>query len=163
MKQFKHENVVEFKGILIKDENISLVMEFAKGGSLDSVVRNNEDIKINQIVDWCIQIVNGLDFLHNICNPPIVHRDLKCSNILIYENDRLKLADFGVSRLKDHTTQMTFAGTAAYVAPELIRGEPSSEKVDIWSFGIILWELLTGEEPYSGMVPHSHGSTQFFF
>ena len=66
------------------------------------------------------------------------------------ENDRIKITDFGVSRLiGDKSTKMTFVGTVAWMAPEVIRHEPYSEKVDIWSYGVVIWELLTQERPYN--------------
>ena len=69
--------------------------------------------------------------------------------MLVSDNRSMKLTDFGVSRTLDHQfTKMTVIGSAAWMAPELIRSEPCSEKVDIWSFGVCLWELLTREEPY---------------
>ena len=72
-----------------------------------------------------------------------------CS-ILLCENDRIKITDFGVSRLiGDKSTRMTFVGTVAWMAPEVIRHEPYSEKVDVWSYGVVIWELLTQQKPYS--------------
>ena len=66
------------------------------------------------------------------------------------ENGRVKITDFGVSRLMgDKSTKMTFVGTVAWMAPEVIRHEPYSEKVDIWSYGVLIWELLTQQKPYS--------------
>lgn len=71
-------------------------------------------------------------------------------SILMCENDRIKISDFGVSRLiGDKSTKMTFVGTVAWMAPEVIRHEPYSEKVDVWSYGVVIWELLNQERPYS--------------
>ena len=71
-------------------------------------------------------------------------------SILMCENDRIKISDFGVSRfMGDKSTKMTFVGTVAWMAPEVIRHEPYSEKVDVWSYGVVIWELLTQQRPYS--------------
>lgn len=71
------------------------------------------------------------------------------TSMLITYDDVVKISDFGTSKeLSDKSTKMSFAGTVAWMAPEVIRNEPVSEKVDIWSFGVVLWELLTGEIPY---------------
>jgi len=82
----------------------------------------------------------------------IIHRDLKSPNILIGRNDIIKISDFGTSRQwSEHSTKMSFAGTVAWMAPEVIRNEVCNEKVDIWSFGVCVWELLTCEIPYKNV------------
>ena len=100
--------------------------------------------------DWMHQVANGMHFLHS---NRIVHRDLKSPNILIGHNYVLKISDFGSARSMDSgaSTRMSFAGTVAWMAPEVVRNEPCSDKVDVWSFGVIVWELLTGATPYLGI------------
>jgi len=94
-----------------------------------------------------------MDYLHNGAPKQIVHRDLKSNNILVCNNHDLKITDFGVSRELDHATQITVAGTYAWMAPEIIRNEACNEKVDVWSYGVVVWELLTREIPFAGMEP----------
>ncbi|KAI3842190.1 hypothetical protein MKW92_026341 [Papaver armeniacum] len=95
------------------------------------------------------QEARGMNYLHN-CEPPVVHRDLKSSNLLVDKNWTVKVGDFGLSRLK-HATFLTTKkgkGTAQWMAPEVIGNDPSDEKSDVYSFGVILWELATGKIPW---------------
>ena len=78
------------------------------------------------------------------------HTTVLTHSILVCNNDKLKISDFGTSRfIGEMSTKMTFVGTVAWMAPEVIRHEPCSEKVDVWSYGVLLWELLTQERPYN--------------
>eukprot|EP00121_Abeoforma_whisleri_P016314 Awhi_evm1s14975 len=91
-----------------------------------------------------------MEYLHTKTKIPIVHRDLKSLNILLNEDYTLKISDFGTCReIHGKSTKMTFAGTVAWMAPELIRNQKCTEKVDVWSFGVVLWELATGNVPYA--------------
>lgn len=96
-----------------------------------------------------LDIARGMNYLHN-CSPPIVHRDLKTSNLLVDKNWMVKVADFGLSRVKHETylTTRTGKGTPQWMAPEVLRNERSDEKSDIYSFGVILWELATQKIPW---------------
>ncbi|OAY70760.1 Serine/threonine-protein kinase EDR1 [Ananas comosus] len=96
----------------------------------------------------------GMNYLHN-CTPIIVHRDLKSPNLLVDKNWVVKVCDFGLSRMKHSTflSSRSTAGTAEWMAPEVLRNEPSDEKCDVFSFGVILWELCTLQQPWEGMNP----------
>ncbi|OWK50247.1 Mitogen-activated protein kinase kinase kinase 12 [Lonchura striata] len=121
-------------------------MEFCAQGQLYEVLRAGRKVTPSLLVDWSMGIAGGMNYLHL---HKIIHRDLKSPNMLITYDDVVKISDFGTSKeLIDKSTKMSFAGTVAWMAPEVIRNEPVSEKVDIWSFGVVLWELLTGEIPY---------------
>jgi serine/threonine protein kinase len=91
----------------------------------------------------------GINYLHSL-EPVILHRDLKPSNLLVDENMNVKVADFGFARIKEENATMTRCGTPCWTAPEVIRGEKYSEKADVFSFGIIMWEVLTRRQPFAG-------------
>ncbi|XP_025152857.1 uncharacterized protein LOC105191510 isoform X6 [Harpegnathos saltator] len=154
----KHENIVQLEGVCIKMPNMCLVMEYARGGSLNRVLSGRK-IRPDVLVDWAIQIARGMDYLHNKAPISLIHRDLKSSNVLLsepIENDdlqykTLKITDFGLAREVYKTTRMSAAGTYAWMAPEVIKKSTFSKASDVWSYGVLLWELLTGEIPYKGI------------
>ncbi|KAM6973581.1 mitogen-activated protein kinase kinase kinase 10 [Aplochiton taeniatus] len=130
-------------------------MEYARGGALNRALAGKK-VPPRVLVNWAVQIATGMDYLHNKTFVPVIHRDLKSSNILILEpleNDdltgkTLKITDFGLAREWHQTTKMSAAGTYAWMAPEVIKLSLFSKSSDVWSFGVLLWELLTGEVPY---------------
>ncbi|XP_043283925.1 mitogen-activated protein kinase kinase kinase 10-like isoform X3 [Venturia canescens] len=154
----KHENIVQLEGVCLKMPNMCLVMEYARGGSLNRVLSGRK-IRPDVLVDWAIQIARGMDYLHNKAPISLIHRDLKSSNVLLsepIENDdlqykTLKITDFGLAREVYKTTRMSAAGTYAWMAPEVIKNSTFSKASDVWSYGVLLWELLTGETPYKGI------------
>ncbi|XP_050781765.1 mitogen-activated protein kinase kinase kinase 12 isoform X1 [Gopherus flavomarginatus] len=146
LRKLKHPNIITFKGVCTQAPCYCLIMEFCAQGQLYEVLRAGRKVTPSLLVDWSMGIAGGMNYLHL---HKIIHRDLKSPNMLITYDDVVKISDFGTSKeLSDKSTKMSFAGTVAWMAPEVIRNEPVSEKVDIWSFGVVLWELLTGEIPY---------------
>uniref|UniRef100_G3U5L5 Mitogen-activated protein kinase kinase kinase n=1 Tax=Loxodonta africana TaxID=9785 RepID=G3U5L5_LOXAF len=154
----KHPNIIALRGVCLKEPNLCLVMEFARGGPLNRVL-SGKRIPPDILVNWAVQIARGMNYLHDEAIVPIIHRDLKSSNILILQkvengdlsNKILKITDFGLAREWHRTTKMSAAGTYAWMAPEVIRASMFSKGSDVWSYGVLLWELLTGEVPFRGI------------
>nr|XP_032646627.1 mitogen-activated protein kinase kinase kinase 21 [Chelonoidis abingdonii] len=165
----KHPNIIELHGVCLREPNLCLVMEFARGGSLNRALagaattcggsRWGRRVPPHILVNWAVQIARGMLYLHEEAIVPILHRDLKSSNILLLQkiehddicNKTLKITDFGLAREWHRTTKMSAAGTYAWMAPEVIKSSVFSKGSDIWSYGVLLWELLTGEVPYRGI------------
>ncbi|XP_026387419.1 fibroblast growth factor receptor 2-like isoform X2 [Papaver somniferum] len=155
MKGLRHPNVLLFMGAVTSPKHPCIVTEFLPRGSLFQLLRRNPPA-----LDWkrrvlmALDIARGLNYLH-CYNPPIIHRDVKSSNLLVDNNWHLKVGDFGLSRLK-HATFLTTEngnGTPQWMAPEVICNEPADEKSDVYSFRVVLWELATGRIPWDGLIP----------
>ncbi|KAI5068973.1 hypothetical protein GOP47_0015274 [Adiantum capillus-veneris] len=155
MKRLRHPNVVLFMGAVTSHQHLSIVTEFLPRGSLFRLLhRNTPGLDWRRRARMALDIARGMNYLHHL-NPPIVHRDLKSSNLLVDKNWTVKVADFGLSRLKDGTYLKTTSGrgTPQWMAPEVLRNEPSNEKSDVFSFGVILWELATEQVPWTNLNP----------
>uniref|UniRef100_A0A4W3HN06 Mitogen-activated protein kinase kinase kinase n=1 Tax=Callorhinchus milii TaxID=7868 RepID=A0A4W3HN06_CALMI len=154
----RHHNIISLRGVCLQEPNLCLVMEYAQGGALNRALSGRR-IPPHTLVNWAVQIARGMCYLHGEAIVPIIHRDLKSSNILLLEkienddiaNKTLKITDFGLAREWHKTTKMSAAGTYAWMAPEVIKSSLFSKGSDVWSYGVLLWELLTGEVPYRGI------------
>ncbi|CAM0944217.1 unnamed protein product [Alopecurus aequalis] len=153
MKRLRHPNVVLFMGAITRVPNLSIVTEFLPRGSLFRLIhRPNNQLDEKRRLRMALDVARGMNYLHN-CTPVIVHRDLKSPNLLVDKNWVVKVCDFGLSRMKNNTflSSRSTAGTAEWMAPEVLRNEPSDEKCDVFSYGVILWELCTLQQPWEGM------------
>ncbi|XP_073526442.1 uncharacterized protein [Phyllobates terribilis] len=153
MKGLRHPNILLFMGAVTSPEHLCIVSEFLPRGSLfRQLQRNLCKLDWRRRVHMALDIARGMNYLH-CCNPPIVHRDLKSSNLLVDKNWTVKVADFGLSRIKHETylTTRTGKGTPQWMAPEVLRHEPSDEKSDVYSYGVILWELATEKTPWESL------------
>ncbi|XP_057831140.1 probable serine/threonine-protein kinase SIS8 isoform X1 [Cryptomeria japonica] len=155
MQRLRHPNIVLFMGAVTRPPNLSILTEFLPRGSLYKLLhRPNIQIDEKRRLRMALDVAKGMNYLHT-SNPTIVHRDLKSPNLLVDKNWNVKVCDFGLSRLKHHTflSSKSTAGTPEWMAPEVLRNELSNEKCDVYSFGVILWELATLRMPWSGMNP----------
>ncbi|KAL8576599.1 hypothetical protein ACOMHN_025074 [Nucella lapillus] len=146
LRKLNHPNIISFKGVCTQAPCYCIIMEYCPYGQLYEVLRDGKEIPPALVLDWSKQIASGMNYLHS---HKIIHRDLKSPNVLVAKNDVVKISDFGTSReWNEKSTKMSFAGTVSWMAPEVIRNEPCNEKVDIWSYGVVLWEIITKEIPY---------------
>ncbi|XP_020218062.1 serine/threonine-protein kinase STY46 isoform X3 [Cajanus cajan] len=153
MKRLRHPNVLLFMGAVYSQERLAIVTELLPRGSLfKNLHSNNQTLDIRRRLRMALDVARGMNYLHHR-NPPIVHRDLKSSNLLVDKNWTVKVGDFGLSRLKDATllTTKSGRGTPQWMSPEVLRNEPSNEKSDVFSFGVILWELMTQSIPWKNL------------
>jgi serine/threonine protein kinase len=152
MKRLQHRNIVQYYGSVedSKTKTINIFMELITGGSLDGYIEKVGDVPLAVVKDWTRQICSGIKYLHE---QHIVHRDIKGANVLITKDGVLKLADFGCSKeidevcSKTHGCQ-TMVGTPFWMAPEVLKCEGYGMKSDIWSIGITICEMLTGNPPW---------------
>ncbi|KAK7348063.1 hypothetical protein VNO80_22612 [Phaseolus coccineus] len=153
MKRLRHPNILLFMGAVTSPQRLCIVTEFLPRGSLCRLLhRNTSKLDWRRRVHMALDIARGVNYLHH-SNPPIIHRDLKSSNLLVDKNWTVKVGDFGLSRVKHETylTTKTGRGTPQWMAPEVLRNEPSDEKSDVYSFGVILWEIATEKIPWDNL------------
>jgi serine/threonine protein kinase/tetratricopeptide (TPR) repeat protein len=142
-----HPNILTIHDI---DENIGqlfIVMEYVEGETIKAKIRN-EKLTMPQILEWASQIADGLRAAHE---KGIIHRDVKSDNFMVTKDGRAKIMDFGLAKLKGSgnlTKTGSTVGTIAYMSPEQFQGEGADQRSDIWSFGVVLYEMLTGELPF---------------
>ncbi|KAG1665785.1 hypothetical protein FOA52_002880 [Chlamydomonas sp. UWO 241] len=149
----RHPNVVNFVGACHTPPNVCLVTEYCARGSLDTLLhRSGLQLDVAKKVEMAMDIARGMSCLH-AQKPPIIHRDLKTANLLVSARFEVKVGDFGLSRIKDHAqlvnSRAGLEGTVEYCAPEVLRGEPYTEKCDVWSYGVVLWELFNRARPFA--------------
>jgi serine/threonine-protein kinase len=161
LKQFRHPNIVRFLAVGRFQGTSYIAMEYIQGETLDKILERRETLPWREVVDLGIQICEALHYAHE---HGVVHRDLKPSNLMVNDQGRIKLTDFGIAKDLDATALTATGrtlGTAAYMAPEQIRGTPAvSHKTDLYALGIVLYQLLVGKPPFEGSSPmilmHNH-------
>ncbi|XP_059560038.1 mitogen-activated protein kinase kinase kinase 20 isoform X2 [Myotis daubentonii] len=148
-----HRNIIQFYGVVLEPPNYGIVTEYASLGSLYDYINSNrsEEMDMEHIMTWATDVAKGMHYLHMEAPVKVIHRDLKSRNVVIAADGVLKICDFGASRFHNHTTHMSLVGTFPWMAPEVIQSLPVSETCDTYSYGVVLWEMLTREVPFKGL------------
>jgi TolB-like protein/Tfp pilus assembly protein PilF/predicted Ser/Thr protein kinase len=148
--QLSHPHIVSIHAIEETDDHLFIVMEYVEGRSLRDLIKSGE-IEPDRAFDFAGQILDALSAAHEA---GIVHRDIKSDNIKVTEKGRVKVLDFGLARSAAGGAEVTrfgsSAGTPAYMSPEQVQGEKADHRSDLFSFGVVFYEMLTGQRPFRG-------------
>jgi serine/threonine protein kinase/dienelactone hydrolase len=145
-----HPNIATIHAIENTADDLFIVMEYIQGQTLHDKITADRVLPPADCIDIAVQIASGLQAAHE---KSIIHRDIKSSNIMITEKGQVKIMDFGLAKVRGSaqiTKAGTTVGTVAYMSPEQARGEPVDNRSDIWSFGVVLYEMLSGKLPFTG-------------
>ena len=155
IQKLNHPNIIKFHEVFISKqpyETLNIIQEYADGGDLseriEKMKNKNKFFSENQILDWFTEISLALNHMHS---KHILHRDIKSQNVFLTKNNMIKLGDFGISKTLDYTLAkaMTVIGTPYYLSPEIIQSIPYSYESDIWSLGVLLYEMCSLKMPFN--------------
>ncbi|MDX1523058.1 MAG: protein kinase, partial [Anaerolineae bacterium] len=150
LRQLNHPNIVKMLAASEQDGQHYLVMEYVAGGSLHDLIKQEGPLPVERVLDIALDLADALTRAHRL---NIIHRDLKPPNVLLAEDGTPRLTDFGLARQMEgpRTTETgMIMGTVDYLSPEGCEGQALDERADIWAFGVILVEMLTGKRPFVG-------------
>jgi NIMA (never in mitosis gene a)-related kinase 1/4/5 len=156
LRNLSHPNIIRFRNAYTtKKQKLCIVMDFADGGDLQGKIKERSGRLFNedQIIDWFVQICLGIKHVHD---RKILHRDLKSQNIFLTRTGRIKLGDFGIAKVLSATVDnaSTMVGTPYYLSPEIVESRPYNFKSDIWSLGVLLYELCSLKPPFDASSLH---------
>jgi len=161
MSMTRHPNIVRFYGAVRQSPNFCLITELCEGNLQDLLTMvSNKKVNVTWRLLW--SIANGaaqaLRYLHFETETQIIHRDVKAENMLLNKAFVCKLTDFGLSRIIDsgknnQMKNMTMCGTPSWIAPEIFKGEAYNQRIDVYSYAIVLWELFCFQKPYANSDP----------
>ena len=144
-----HPNITTIYAIEETENEMFIVMEYIKGKELKEILQKRK-LSTNETISIASQIIKGLNAAHK---KSIIHRDIKSANIIVTDSGQVKIMDFGLAKLGygfQHSEERSTLGTATYMSPEQIKGENVDNKTDIWSFGVILYEMVNRQLPFKG-------------
>jgi serine/threonine-protein kinase len=148
LASLEHQHIVQWKNSIEEDGKLYLVMQFIEGDNVESRLQKQKKLPLSEALPIVLQTLLGLSYVHS---QGIVHRDLKPSNILIRSDGEVKLADFGIAKIRDmprHTQTGMTIGTYQYMSPEQVLGKDLDVRSDIYSLGITFFEMVTGHAPF---------------
>lgn len=145
--RLQHPNILKLYGYFQNETHVHLILEHAQGGDFYKHLRKHGYFDEAQAASYIYQVIDALEYCHQ-CN--VIHRDIKPENLLLDPKNRIKLADFGwsVIAMAPYQTRHTFCGTPYYMSPEIVDGKPYDHRVDLWSIGVLTYELLIGKTPF---------------
>ena len=150
-KDIRHKNVVSAYDVVDEDNLHYIVMEYIEGITLNKFIKDKGKLSNEETINISLQIANGLSAAHK---KGIIHRDIKPQNIVINKDNIVKITDFGIARAITSTTKnISVIGTVHYISPEQVRNTKVDFRSDIYSFGCTMYEMITGEVPFSGDTP----------
>ena len=158
-KKLIHDNIIRLYTSRETKDNYDLLLEYAPKGNIFQLILQKQNFSEIECFSYFIQIVNAIYFLHE---KNIIHRDIKPENILIFEKNNIKLCDFGWSNYNNINNRTSFCGAFEYMSPEMINGESYNKSIDIWSLGILLYEMYFGFPPFRAN-PQSNDKTNEIF
>ena len=150
LARLSHPNIVQVYDFFEENGFFWIAMEFVKGGELDARLKAPEKLPLHEILTLTKQMADALGYAHE---QGVVHRDFKPANVLLTLNANVKITDFGIAKLAQssiHTQLNTVLGTPSYMSPEQANGETTDHRTDIYSLGIVFYQLLAGEPPFKG-------------
>jgi serine/threonine protein kinase len=144
-----HQGIVAMFDVAEHEGTPFLVMEYVAGQTLQSILQNGERMDLGRVCDLGMQLADAVDYAHR---NGVIHRDIKPANLLVTADDRIKIADFGVARMAEsHLSSCgRLLGTPAYMAPEQFTGIPIDGRADLFSIGVVIYFMATGEKPFAG-------------
>jgi len=153
MANLRHPNITQLMGLCLHEPDAYIITEFISLGSLFHIIHTPEVVfEPEHVRKFALDTCKGMAYIHGA---RIMHRDLKCSNLLVDKDWNVKVSDFGLSRfVTDIGNTMTACGTPSWAAPEVLRNVPYSFQADVYSFGICLWEMATQQYVYDGLPPY---------
>lgn len=152
--KLNHPNIACLYNLIRYEDDWLIVMEFVPGEPLQAILARTGAMPLAHALPLFVQILDGIAHAHQ---RGIIHRDIKPGNVMVNDDNQVKIVDFGLAKVQDRnlTQTMTTMGTVAYMSPEQARGEFLDHRTDIWSLGIVLYEMLAGRRPFQGVHEHA--------
>ena len=153
LRRMCHPNICSFRSSFLDRGKLYIEMDYCDGGDLAKVLERQDKsrpLDEKRVLDWFVQLCMALDHVHS---KKVLHRDIKAQNVFLTRGGMIKLGDFGISRVLVSTLEQasTAVGTPFYLSPEIARGRKYNAKTDVWSLGVLLYELLTFRHPFNGV------------
>ncbi|XP_049812890.1 aurora kinase A-A-like [Schistocerca nitens] len=143
----RHPNILKLYGYFHDEARVYLILEYAPKGELFKEIKSQPQQRLDEVrtATYIAQLADALLYCHN---KKVIHRDIKPENLLIGSKGELKIADFGWSVHSPQSRRTTLCGTLDYLSPEMVKGQPHDENVDLWSLGVLCYECLVGKPPF---------------